>query len=124
MPPDPTEADIATFVSASIPSVWALETLLLLKGSGAAGRDLDSLVSDLRSSELAVTQGLKRLQQAGLITSGEDIFRYSPASPALARLADAVERIYAAKPVWLVKLILTSSNENLQLFADAFRLKD
>ena len=119
-----TEDDVVSFITASIPSVWALETLLLLKRSAPDRKRVDQIVSSLRSSELAITQGLNRLEQAGLITQSEGSYEYRPASGLLASLADEIVRLYAMKPVWLMNVILNAKNENLQVFANSFRLKD
>lgn len=119
-----TEDDVVSFVTASIPSVWALETLLLLKRGTPGTKRLDQIVSSLRSSELAIMQGLNRLEQAGLITQSEGQYGYRPASGLLASLGDEIERLYAAKPVWLMNVILNATNENLQVFANSFRLKE
>jgi hypothetical protein len=118
------DEEVAKFISASIPSVWALESLLLLKRAAPESRRRAEIVSALRSSDLAIAQGLARLEQAGLVIQANDHYCYRPASSILAALADQIENLYAAKPVWLVQVILSSKNENLQVFADSFRLKD
>lgn len=120
---DLTEEDTAQFVSACIPTVWALETLLLLKRIAPGAKDLGQIVSHLRSSESAISQGLSRLEQVDLITQRDGEFRYMPASELLARLSDEIERLYTAKPLWLMNMILKAKNENLQVFANSFRLK-
>ena len=119
-----TEQEVAGFVTASIPSVWALETLLLLKRGAPDGWTIEQLVSRLRSSELAISQGLNRLEQAGLVVHNDREYRYSPVSPLVTNIADEIEKLYAAKPVWLMNLILNAKNENLQVFANSFRLKE
>ena len=119
-----TEDDIAKFVSASVPTVWALETLLLLKRAAPDAKQLEQIVSDLRSSESAISQGLSRLEQAGLITQNHSECQYTPASELLGRLCEEIERLYTAKPLWLMNVILMAKNENLQVFANSFRLKE
>jgi hypothetical protein len=118
------DEEIAKFVSASIPSVWALESLLVLKGAAPEVRSKQELVSQLRSSDLAITQGLARLEQAGLIVHDRDSYAYQPASAVIAALADEIERVYGLKPVWLMQIILSAKSDNLQVFADSFRLKE
>lgn len=119
-----TGPELSSFIAASIPSVWALETLLLLKRNAPGGYRIEQLVSELRSSAVAIGQGLQRLEQAGLIAQSGNEYRYGPASPVLASLADEVEKAYALKPVWLVNVILGAKNEHLQVFANSFRLKE
>jgi hypothetical protein len=96
----------------------------LLKRNAPGGRRIEQLVSELRSSAVAIGQGLQRLEQAGLIVHSDDEYRYGPVSPVLASLAEDVERAYALKPVWLVNVILSAKNEHLQAFANSFRLKE
>ncbi len=118
------DEEAAKFIAASIPSVWALESLLLLKRAAPEPRRKEELVAVLRSSDLAIGQGLARLEQAGLVVHADDQYCYRPASPVLAAMADQIEGLYATKPVWLVQVILSAKNENLQLFANSFRLKE
>lgn len=119
-----TEDEVASFITASIPSVWALETLLLLKRSAPDTKRVDQIVSDLRSSHAAISQGLSRLEQAGLVTEHEGAYQYTPASELLSRLSGEVERLYNVKPLWLMNVMLKAKNENLQVFANSFRLKE
>jgi hypothetical protein len=42
----------------------------------------------------------------------------------LAALGDEIERVYALKPMWLMQTILSAKHDNLQVFADSFRLKE
>ncbi len=119
-----TEQELSNFVAASFPSVWALETLLLLKRRAPGGQSMEQLISGLRSSELAISQGLRQLGHAGMVVQKNDEYHYSPASPILASLVDAVELAYETKPVWLMNVILRAKNENLQVFANSFKLKE
>jgi DNA-binding HxlR family transcriptional regulator len=122
--PDFSDEDLAKFVSASIPSVWALESLLLLKRASPETRRKEELVSQLRSSDLAIAQGLNRLEEAGLVAKEDDQYCYRPASAIIAALGDEIERIYALKPIWLMQIILRAKHDNLQVFANSFRLKE
>jgi DNA-binding HxlR family transcriptional regulator len=122
--PEFSEEDLAKFVGASIPSVWALESLLLLKRAAPQRMRKEELVTQLRSSDLAIAQGLDRLEKAGLVAREEGKVCYRPASPMLAALGDEIERVYALKPMWLMQTILSAKHDNLQVFADSFRLKE
>ena len=112
------------FVIASLPSVWALETMLLLKSIAPEGRTTDEIVSTLRSSKPAVAQALRRLEHAGLVSRAEEIYRFSPAAPVLASFADEVEKLYASKPLSLITAIVRANTENLNIFADSFRISE
>jgi hypothetical protein len=119
-----SDEDVANFVMATIPSVWALETLLLLKRSAPEKLGINQIVSALRSSKLAVSAGLDRLGRAGLIVRSDGEYRYSPASQLLGILANEVEKLYAVKPVRLINLIMKAKNKNLQLLANSFRVSE
>lgn len=64
------------------------------------------------------------LSAAGLIRPDADgRYVYSPASPAIGALCDQLEKLYRERPVRVVNAIVSSPNDKLQSFADAFRLK-
>jgi hypothetical protein len=118
------EEEIYAFVRQSIGSVWALELLLLLQRSRARVWHADELVRELRSSQTIVEVALTQLQAGGLVTQSESGYFYQPASSDLERLADGLQRVYAAKPISVVKAIMTAPNDKLRIFSDAFKLKD
>jgi len=118
------EDEISLFLKSSIPTVWALELLLLLKRIAPAGRRLDELVGELRSSTTAISEALKRLHGAGLVIEETDIYSYRAASPMLDQLVTETEKLYATKPLWVMKTIATANTETLQIFANSFKLKE
>lgn len=118
------DPDLLAFIRASVPSVWALELLLLIKQDGTRAWAVDSLVQEMRASTPAVTQGLAAFEGAGLVQHDEaGVYRYAPAGSAVAALADQLEAAYRERPGAVVKAILSSPNEKLQSFADAFRFR-
>lgn len=119
-----TEGDLASFIASSIPSVWALECLLLLKRLAPAGQTRSEIITTLRSSELAIAQSLEHLERAGLISGRDGIYCYSPAIPLLGELADRIEQVYTRRPMWLMNAVLRAKYDKLQVFADSFRLKE
>ena len=96
---------------------------MLLKRALPDTRRREEIVSALRSSDLAIAQGLRRLEQAGLVVHDGDSYVYQPASPVIAALGDEIERV-GLKPVWLMQIILSAKHDNLQVFADSFRVKE
>jgi hypothetical protein len=122
--PEFSEEDLAKFISASIPSVWALESLLLLKRVAPQKKRKEEIVAELRSSDLAIAQGLNRLEKAGLVALEDEQYCYHPASTIVAALGDEIERIYALKPMRVIQMVLTAKHDSLQVFADSFRLKE
>ena len=115
--------DIASFVSGSFRSVWALELLLLLKREPGQ-HAVAELVGMLRASDLVVRQALRDLVAAGLVAVDEQgQANFAPASTDLAALADGAEELYARRPDAVRRLIVSGSARGLAAFADAFRLR-
>lgn len=120
--PSSLAPELAAFVEAAIPSVWALETLILLKGEPERDWTLDQIVAELRANPALAGDCLAALQRAGLVQERDGVARYAPASPGLAILADALQDAYRQRPVSLVNLITTRRPDPLKGFADSFRL--
>jgi hypothetical protein len=121
--PPPLRGELADFIEAAIPSVWALEVLLLLRQPPAAGWRPDSLVAELRASPTLVADCLAGLQRAGVAASDGETFRYAPVSPTLSALCDELEAAYRERPVAVVNMIAKRRPDPLKGFADSFRLK-
>lgn len=114
--------DLFRFIGSSFRSIWALELLLLLKRDP---RDWsrDELISTLRASDLVVNKTLDELLAAGFITIEGERATYQPASPAMRRAMDAVEKLYAARPDAVRRAIVSTASSGATAFADAFRLR-
>lgn len=116
------EADLLSFVRSSIRSTWALELLLLLQRQPARSFSREELVRELRATPSLIATCLKQLQEAGLLAcEGPDHCRFAPASPALEALCAQLDTVYRERPVTVINTIMTSPNDRLQNFADAFR---
>jgi hypothetical protein len=120
-PPSPLGADLTAFIEGAVPSVWALETLLLLRREPEMEWASDRLVAELRASPTLVTDCLNVLQTAGLILGQDGMFRYAPASATLGDLCDRLEAAYRERPVAVVNTITTRRPDPLKGFADSFR---
>lgn len=114
--------ELTRFISSSFPSVWALELLLLLKSERRPWAR-DELIKSLRASELVVSQSLDSLVAGGLASVTEEEAVYMPVSPAVAKLVEQAESVYASKPDKVRRTIVTSSASGIAAFADAFRLR-
>ncbi|MDP3803203.1 hypothetical protein [Brevundimonas sp.] len=121
-PASSLDPEIVAFIEGAIPSVWALETLLLLRRSPAASWTPETLVYELRASAPLVNDCLQRLQQAGLAMEADGSFRYAPASPRLGALCEGLEAAYRERPVAVVNAIASMRPDPLKGFADSFRL--
>ena len=102
--------------------MWSLELLLLLKREERQW-SLSEIVAALRASELVVTQCIRSLTTAGLISPESDqSVRFLPANDDLRQLIDEVEALYARQPDAVRRLIVASSSGfSLTDFANAFR---
>lgn len=112
-----------SFIDGSIPSVWALELLILMRGRPRRAWTADGLITDLRASETLVTDILASFQTSGLVIGQDDEFTYSPASPTLDRLCEDLEAAYRKRPVTVVNAITARRSDQLKGFAESFRFK-
>ena len=116
--------EILRFIRSSIKTVWALELLLLIRRQSSQSWTAEGLTTELRSSLPLVADILSGFKDAGLVKEMADgQYRYQPATPELEHLVEQLEKAYAARPLAVVKAILTAPNEKIQTFADAFKLK-
>ncbi|QIL03014.1 hypothetical protein G7078_09670 [Sphingomonas sinipercae] len=117
-----SDHDLLEFAAASLPSVWALELLLLLK-SEARTWGTDELVSHLRASDLVVANALDALVAAGLVSMDPNGARYLPIGGNAASNVDGLESLYRARPNAVRRAIVSAKRSNATAFADAFKLK-
>jgi len=116
------ELALLTFIRRSIPSLWALDMLLLVRKPPPRSWSVRELVGEMRASEAVVTGVLDVFQREGLVAAdGEGRFRFAPAVEAVEQLAEALAEAYAARPV-AVRAAIASPESDLQTLADAFRL--
>lgn len=119
-----SEQDIAEFIRAAFPSVWALELLCFLRHKEGQAQSRAEMVAGLRGSELVITQSVESLVRAGLVVSEADgSARFAPADARLARLAAAAEALYARSPDAVRRLIVSAAAPGLAAFVDAFRFR-
>lgn len=121
---DMPEEAILSFVRSSIKSAWTLELLLLLNRDPKHSWRSEALVRELRGSAALVAENLKVLGNIGLITQIEnDAYCYKPKSPELDALVSALAKLYAVKPITVLRTIFTSPSKKIKSFSDAFLLK-
>jgi hypothetical protein len=114
--------DLHRFIESSFRSVWALELLLILKGEQRSWPSCE-LVSTMRASELVVSRALDTLVSAGLVSVDEAGAMYMPINDRVAKCADELEQVYAARPDAVRRAIVSASASSATAFADAFRLR-
>jgi hypothetical protein len=116
--------DVTQFLQTSVPSVWTLEMLLLMRRAAARVWGADELNRELRGSALVVAQACAALAAAGLaVEEAPGRFRYQPARPELAEIVDRLAALYAEFPFAVTQAIIAAPRSNIRTFADAFRLK-
>ena len=117
------DLDLVAFIRRSIPSVWALDVLLLVRRAPLRSWSAGELVGELRASDAVVLGVLDGLEREGLVARGEDgRVRFAPAAALLEDLTVALAEAYAERPVAVINAIV-STDAKLQTLADAFRLK-
>lgn len=117
-----SDEETLRFVTASFPSVWALELLLALKQAG--GRCARSeLVERLRASELVVSKALAALEAAGLVSSDGEGACYAPANKAVEVSVERSEDLYRRRPNAVCKAIVSANLSGATAFANAFRIR-
>jgi hypothetical protein len=117
--------DVLSFVRNAISSVWALELLLLLhRGKDQAWQEAD-LIAPLRANARVVAESIASLRARGLATvDDEGRYRYGAASTTLGEAVDALAALYSRKPMAVTTAILSSRNDKIRTFADAFRFRN
>jgi hypothetical protein len=119
-----TEDEVLAFVRTYVGSVYGLELLLLVSRDRRVW-DAEELVRELRSSSLAVGEALDRLKAAGLVSENTNgRYCFAPRTETHEQLAGEIEKLYAAKPMSLIKAIVAAPDEKLRIFSDAFKLKE
>ena len=120
--PRPLDADLAGFIESVFPSVWALETLLVMRRDPERVWPGDLLVKELRASGNLISDCLRTLERAGLVAAQDGGHRYQPASAAMAELVDRLAATYAERPFSITNVITARRSNALKGFADSFRL--
>jgi DNA-binding IclR family transcriptional regulator len=118
------DEDVLGFIRSSIPSVWALEILIMLRRERGRAWTCADIARELRANERLVSDVLQVFETSGLVSREEHGYRYAPASSVMDQLSDRLEAAHRERPVAVVRAIMSSPKEQLQIFADAFRFKD
>lgn len=118
------DPELLTFIRGSFRSVWALELLLLLRKGAPASFGPEQMARELRATPTLVATCTEQLQVIGVLSCEAGNCRYAPVSPVLADLCDALERAYRERPVAVINAIVSTPDDRLKNFADAFRFKE
>jgi DNA-binding FadR family transcriptional regulator len=87
------------FIRGSIPSVWALDLLMVMRRSPARLWSEAELVGELRASEAVVRGVLGRFEADRLVArSARGRYRFEPKSSCLDQLCEALAEAYRDRP--------------------------
>ena len=115
---------LTAFLRANIKSVWALDLLVLIKTSPHRSFTVNALNDRLRASPSLVEEILATFIRQGIVTAEPDGgYRYAPAGSEVDAAVSELTRLYAERPMAVIKEILSAPNEKIHSFVDAFRLK-
>lgn len=120
-----SEDAVLEFAAAVFKSVWALDLLFALKRLRNRSWQPSEIIKELRGSRVVVTEALANLTAAGLVIEDDaGGYRYHAGFPSADELVSELEQLYAIKPTSVIRLIVSSPNEKLQILSDAFRIKE
>jgi hypothetical protein len=120
----PSKQELASFISSSFRSVWALELLCFLHQNRERSLSHEEMVAGLRGSDLVVTQSVESLAAVGLILVESDgSARFAPATAELEHLVERSEQLYAKSPDAVRRMIVSAANAGITAFADSFRIR-
>lgn len=117
-----SDEETLRFITASFPSVWALELLLMLKRrDGSCARQ--DLIARLRGSEAVVSKALEALVAVGLVSMEGDEAVYVPANRGVEASVDRAEDLYRRRPNTVCRAIVRARTSGAAAFAEAFKLR-
>ncbi len=118
------DPNLLAFVRSSIPSIWALELLLLLRRAAPGYLTREELVQHLRATPMLIDRLLTQLTAAKLVKANEaGAVRFECASPELESMCDALAVAAEERPIALRDAIISMPRDKLRDFSDAFRFK-
>lgn len=119
--------DVEDFVRVHLPSVEALETLLLLHARASAGLTAAEAARALGVDEAQADRCLARFVADGLARSDQASKRryaYQPSSLALDGSVAGLALAYARRRLPVLSLITDQPNPRIRSFASAFKLRE
>lgn len=101
-----------------------LEILLLLSSQPERDWSPEAVFTTIQSSQASVAQRLQEFLEKGFLTQTDPpLVRYAPKNQALAAAARALAVAYKQKRVKVIELIYRKPVDDVQSFADAFKLR-
>lgn len=115
---------LLAFVRTSIPSIWALELLLLLRRAAPGYLTREELVQHLRATPTLIDRLCARLAASGLVAANnQGGYRFECATSDNEAMCEALALAADERPIALRDAIIAAPNDKLRDLADAFRFK-
>jgi len=112
------------FISRNIRSMSSLEVLLYVRNHNNSVNTIASVTKALRGNDSAIAEQLEFFESRQLLASeSPGAYRYRPESPSDDAVVSELDRAFKERPTSLMDAILAAPSQNIQSFADAFRLK-
>jgi hypothetical protein len=118
------DPNLLSFVRASIPSIWALELLLLMRRAAPGRLTREEIVQHLRATPTLIDRLIERFKESGLVVEDEHGARFECTDPAISSMCEALALAAEERPIALRDAIISAPNEKLRDLADAFRFKN
>lgn len=119
-------ADVEQFLLQNITSVDQLEVLLLLRADPETTWSPAAVSRELATQPEAAAQRLADLLALHLVALAEGpdrLYRYAPGTVGQRTLVDRLAQVYKERRVAVITLIYSKPLNQVQAFADAFRLR-
>ena len=101
---------------------WRQGVVILLLRQRERLWSVDELWHELRSSRAIVVETLGHFSDLVEEQGGGGV-RYAPRNPEIDELVCQLEKLYAERPMSLMKTILSAPSSKIQSFADAFKFR-
>jgi hypothetical protein len=125
--PDDLPNDIRRFIERRLEGVEQLEILMVLQREPSRFWSAVSVAALVHLSEKHAAGALEALARNGLLDvriASEVVYRFSPATPAMARDVKLLAEAYSDRRHRVLALLTSRRRRSLKDFSDAFRLND
>ena len=116
--------EVLEFISEHIISLEQLEMLLLLSSQPAKEWTLDSVFTEIQSSQASIAHRLQEFCDKGLLVKKQNgLFQYAPRNESVAHAIHALSVAYKERRMKVIELIYRKPVDEVQSFADAFKIR-
>jgi hypothetical protein len=113
------------FIQMYVPSLGALEVLLLLLKSPQRSWTVDSITKELRSNTNMIRGFVHFFQSKGVLKNEGENYSLVQGHDAFLRNLQELSELFSERPVTILNEIYSTpkTSSKIQIFADAFRIK-